>query len=48
MKENDDPRYYRVPLAQGGLDSISSSRGLLSALKAKLSYFSPKNAYNRA
>lgn len=48
MRENDDPRYYRVPLAQGGLDSVSSSQGMLSALKAKLSYLAPKQAYMRA
>jgi len=48
MKRNGDTAYYQVPLAIGGMDSIASTRGLLSVLKAKLSYLNPKTAYMRA
>lgn len=48
MKNNGDPRYYRVPLAQGGSDSVASRQGLLAALRSKLSYLLPKRAFERA
>lgn len=48
MKNSDDPKYYRVPLAVGGEDSIASSRGLLQAFRAKLSYLNPKVAFQKA
>lgn len=47
MQDNDDVNYYRVPLAIGGEDSIASSRGLLGALRAKLSYLNPKVAFEK-
>lgn len=48
MKANGDPKYYRVPIAQGGTDSIASENGLMDLLKAKLSFLSPKVAWRRA
>ena len=48
MRGSDDPKYFRVPLAKGGEDSIASSRGLLAALRAKLSYINPKKAFELA
>lgn len=48
MKESGDPRYYRVPLALGGSDSVASVSGMMEMLKAKLSYLNPKTAFERA
>lgn len=48
MKNTGDPRYYRVPLALGGSDSVASVSGMMEMLKAKLSYFNPKTAFERA
>lgn len=45
MKRNNDPEYYRVPLARGGSDSVVATKGLLSMLKSKLRYLNPKTAY---
>ena len=48
MKNSNDVKYYRVPLALGGLDSVASTQGMLATLRAKLSYLFPKVAYERA
>ena len=48
MKNNNDIKYYRVPLAIGGLDSVASVQGLMETLRAKLSFLLPKKAYERA
>ena len=48
MKASGDPKYYRIPLAQGGTDSIATENGLLNLLKAKLSFLLPKTAWRRA
>ncbi len=48
MKETDDVRYYRVPLARGSDDSLVSTVGLLSALKGKLRYLMPSVAFKKA
>ncbi len=48
MKNSGSIDYYRVPLAKGGEDSIASTRGLLSALRTKLSYLNPKTAFQNA
>lgn len=48
MKNSGDPRYYRVPLALGGSDSVASVSGMMEMLKAKLSYLNPKTAFERA
>ena len=48
LKNSDDPRYYRVPLALGGSDSVASVNGMMEMLKAKLSYLNPKTAFERA
>lgn len=48
MKANGSVEYYRVPLALGGSDSVASTSGLLSMLRAKLSYLNPKTAFERA
>ena len=48
LKNSGDPRYYRVPLALGGSDSVASVSGMMEMLKAKLSYLNPKTAFERA
>ena len=48
LKRDGDPRYYRVPLALGGADSIVSVGGIMELLKSKLSSFNPKTAFERA
>ena len=48
MRRSGDPRYYRVPLALGGSDSVASVSGMMEMLKAKLSYLNPKTAFERA
>lgn len=47
LLKNDDPRYYRVPLARGSKDSAVSTRGLLKGLREKLKEYSPKAVYAR-
>ena len=48
MMKNDVLEYYEVPLAVGGSDSVVSTQGLLSLLRAKLSYLNPQTAFKRA
>lgn len=48
MRDNGSLEYYRVPLALGGSDSVASAQGLMSMLRAKLSYLNPKTAFERA
>lgn len=48
MRDNNDVKYYEVPLALGGSDSVVSTQGMMSLLRAKLSYLNPKTAFERA
>ena len=48
MRDNDAIEYYEVPLAIGGSDSVASTQGMLSMLRAKLSYLNPTTAFERA
>ena len=48
MRDTDDIEYYRVPLARGSEDSVSSTSGLLATLRAKLNYLNPKKAFQIA
>lgn len=48
MQDNDKAEYYRVPLAKGSLDSMSSTNGLLSSFRAKLNQLDPKKAIQAA
>lgn len=48
LRDNNDVRYYEVPLALGSADSTVATQGLLSLLRAKLSYLNPKRAFERA
>lgn len=48
LKNNGSPSYYQVPLCVGGFDSTASEKGLLSMLKAKLSYLHPAKAWDLA
>lgn len=48
LRDNNDIKYYEVPLALGSSDSIVATQGLLSLLRAKLSYLNPKTAFERA
>ena len=48
LVNTDDDRYYRVPLAFGGLDSTASTGTLMELLRAKLSNFKPSNAFKNA
>lgn len=48
MRDNGSIEYYEVPLAIGGSDSVASTQGMLSMLRAKLSYLNPTTAFERA
>lgn len=48
MRDNGAIEYYEVPLAIGGSDSVASTQGMLSMLRAKLSYLNPTTAFERA
>ena len=48
MRDTNAVEYYEVPLAIGGSDSVASTQGLLSMLRAKLSYLNPTTAFERA
>ena len=48
MRDTNAVEYYEVPLAIGGSDSVASTQGLLSMLRAKLSYLNPTTAFKRA
>lgn len=48
MRNSNDIKYYRVPLALGGLDSVASTQGMMATLRAKLSFLMPKKAFERA
>ena len=45
---NYDTECYRVPLARGGMDSIVSTRGLMSLLKEKLGNWNPKTLLQKS
>ena len=47
MQENDDIKYYRVPLSKGGLDSLVSTEGMMKVLRDKLSFLIPAKAIDR-
>jgi len=48
MRNSNNIKYYRVPLALGGLDSVASTQGMMATLRAKLSFLMPKKAFERA
>lgn len=48
LRDSNDVKYYEVPLAIGNSDSVVATQGLLSMLRAKLSYLNPKTAFERA
>lgn len=48
MKQTNDPRYYQVPLLDGGKDSRIATQGMMSLLKAKLSKLAPNKVWETA